>query len=367
MKNLALLFLVLFSAISGYSQVVADPALNTLNFSAVQVDTLIDPKILIFDNVINLKVPILNKNILNRLPAGSCKIKIGLGSKLVLDPSFDLNKTNTSDYFNWTVVNQGGQVQLTGELMKELPENFDKLGEFMIKGSLLGNSTITVNFLVTNHNTAVVLSDQNPSNNNASIAYSILDKQAGPLPVTFLGLKLKNEDCGIKVSFTTANEINLKGYEIEASKDGSNFIRIAEIAANNSLNYNSTFQLNDNIKTSLLYVRIKSIDIDGKTQYSGTRTVKGTCNGKIGIKLYPNPVAKNSSELTLKAEDGLFNGRISIALLDMTGRIILQNEMNLVDVNQLKLRTGLLASGQYLLKITGSEIDTPYLLRFQQL
>lgn len=367
MKNLFLLSTLFFLSVNSYSQAVkADPALQNLSVKTV-LNNPIDENLLPLNYVIDLKVPILNLNLLNALPAGTCKIKIGLGSKLILDPNFDLNNTNTSQYFNWTAITEGGQVQLTGDLKEILPANFDSICEFRVKGSELGTSTITTNFLITNHNTTRILSDENPSNNSASLAYTVIESQGGTTPVTFTGLVVKNERCSIKVNFSTENEINVKQFEIETSKDGRSFINMGKIASNSRINYTFSFALNDNNKASIIYVRVKSVDMDGRFQYTDTRTVKGICSEKIAVGLFPNPAIKSNTELTLRANTGIFNGKVAITLLDINGKTLNQQELILLNADQFKLKTGLLAAGQYFIKITGSEIDAPVIVRFQQL
>ena len=366
MKNLLLLSCLFLLSTKANSQVIADPALQNL-FVRTVTNSSIDENLLPLDYVIELKVPILNLNLLNALPAGSCKIKIGLGSKLILDPNFDLNNTNTSEYFNWTAITEGGQVQLTGDLKSILPAKFDSICEFRVKGSLPGSSTITTNFLITNHNTIRILSDENPSNNSSSLPYTVVASQGGTTPVTFTGLVVKNERCSIKVNFSTENEINVKQFEIETSKDGRNFITMGKLASNSRINYAFSFPLTDNNKASIIYVRIKSVDMDGRFQYADTRTVKGICNEKLAVSLFPNPATKSNTELTLRANTGIFNGKIAITLMDINGKTLNQQELNLLNADQFKLKTGLLAAGQYIIKITGSEIDSPVVVRFQQL
>jgi len=367
MKNLILLSTLFLLSVNSYSQaVIADPALQNLSVKTVS-NFPIDENLLPLNGVVDLKVPILNLNLLNALPAGTCKIKIGLGSKLVLDPNFNLNNTNTSQYFNWIAVTEGGQVQLTGDLKTILPANFDFICEFRVKGSILGSSTITTNFLITNHNTTRILSDENPTNNSAALGYTVVEGSGGVTPVTFTGLLVKNEGCSIKVNFSTENEINVKQFEIETSKDGRNFVNMGQIAANSRINYAFLFPLNDNNKASIIYVRIKSVDLDGKFQYTNIKTVKGICSEKLSVKLFPNPAIKSNTELTLRANTGIFNGKVAVTILDLNGKIINQKELNFLNADQFKLKTGLLAAGQYVIKITGSEIDSPVVVRFQQL
>ncbi len=361
MKNL-LCSLLLILSVKGYSQVVfADPALNQTGITTV-AGTQQDESLLPLDGVVNLNLPLLNLSLLNALPAGSCKIKIGLGSKLILNPDFNLSNTNTSNYFNWTATNQGGQVQLTGDLIAPLPANFSATGIFQVKGSLLGSSTITINFLVTNHNTPEILSDENPNNNTSFLPYTVVN----PVPVNFSGINVKREGCDIRVNFSAENEVNVSHYEIEASKDGINFRKMGQTAARNSINYSYIFPLTDVIKAALIQVRVKSVDKDGKVQYTETKSVKGTCDGSLAISLYPSPLPAQQTMLTIRADEGIFNGRLSVSLTDITGKLLGNKNINLNNARQFNYETGYLAAGQYLIKVQGNDSDAPVVLRFQK-
>ena len=172
MKKIMLTSMLLATLIgrSAGQAVIADPAVNVMR-TASTTSLPVNPTLIPLDSVITLRVPVINYNQVNALPSGSCKIKIGLGSKIMLDPAFDLAAVNTSNYFSWTAQSSGGQVQITGDLIASLPANFLDTVIFQIKSSVLGNSTITTNFLVTNHNTNTFLSDENGANNNAFISY----------------------------------------------------------------------------------------------------------------------------------------------------------------------------------------------------
>jgi Secretion system C-terminal sorting domain len=361
MKNL-LCSLLLILSVKGYSQVVfADPALSQPAITTVSTAP-VDASMLPLDGVVQLNLPILNLNTANPLPAGTCKIKIGLGSKMVLDPAFDLNNTNTSAYFSWTAVNQGGQVQLTGDLIAPLPANYSATGIFQVKGNVVGSSTITINFLVTNHNTSEILSDENPNNNTSFLPYTVVN----PIPVTFTGINVKKEGCGIKVNFSAENEINVSHYEIEASRDGISYRTMGQTAARNSINYSYFFPLTDAIKAPLIQVRVKSVDKDGKVQYTETKTVKGTCDGNLAISLYPNPLPKQQNTVTIRADEGIFNGTLAVSLLDITGKLLSNKNINCSNTRQFTYETGYLAAGQYLIKIQGNEGTAPVVLRFQK-
>ena len=156
--------------------VMVDPQLGNISL-ANEVGFALNADAIQADDVITIKIPVINDNHGKAMPAGSSKIKIGLGSKLVLDPSFNINNAALSNYFKWTSAIAGGQVQLTGDLINELPASVREVSvAFKVKASKEGRSTITANFLITNHNTTAVLSDENGANNSSALSYRVSSK-----------------------------------------------------------------------------------------------------------------------------------------------------------------------------------------------
>ncbi|MBC7889534.1 MAG: T9SS type A sorting domain-containing protein [Ferruginibacter sp.] len=345
----SLLMLVLYN--SKAQSVIADPAVSQV-FVANINNTNLNSSSIPMDNVIELKIPLYNRNHVNGLPMRSCKIKIGLGSKIVLDPQFNLSSLPSSNYFDWAFDTGSGQVQIIGDLKNELPPNYSDSVVLKVKGSIQGNSTVTINFLVTNHNTPIVLSDENPTNNNSFLAYSIVP--AGPLPVTFTGLTAVNKGCAVDVDFYTEREINVIKYEIEISKDGVSFAKTGELAAANLPHYQFNFAITEANRASVLFVRVKSVDKDGSLKYSVTKSVKGLCSNEWEVAAYPNP-ANSVSAITITARQGSFNGKYSVIVTDLAGRQMMVKQLNLTSVNKFNLETGNLSAGQYIINILNQE------------
>jgi hypothetical protein len=364
MKKLFFLILIASPLFSISQSVTADPALEPMRISTLVSGTILVTQ-LPLNGIIKLKVPILNRNIANSLPAGTCKVKINLGSKLILNPSFDLNTVNTSNFFSWTVSSSGGIVQITGDLTSELPANYNDTASFDLKGSILGSSTITTNFLVTNHNTMVTLSDENGANNVASIFYTII---TAALPVTFTNISTEKKDCSLKVIFDTENEINVNRYELEVSKDFNTFEKIAIIQANNLKRYTfDYFSIPETYQVPVLLVRVKSIDMDGKIQYSEIKKTVGTCNSKVGLSLYPNPVPKNTNAFYIQKDNGFFNGTYLISILDMSGKLIQNTEIKLANVSRFNYNLNNISAGQYLIKVFNTNSKTIEILKVVKL
>jgi len=348
--------------------VIADPALGQVIIANISNENVPDnPPVLPIQVVYILKLPIQNLSLVNTIPTGSAKVKIGLGSRIILNPSFNLATANTSAYFNWTLFDNDGQFELTGDGfgLLPLPPGYNDTATFLIKGFLLGSSTISANFLVTNHNTSVPLSDNNGSNNLTSQFYLITQ----PLPVTFTGLYLKKENCGIAVNFTSENEINLHHYEVEYSSNGVNFQKAGKVATNSLRNYKYKLNVPASLSTGSVYVRIKSVDNDGKFQYSEIKMLKNLCDEKANIFLYPNPVSGSESFVTIANKAGRFaNGKYTISLLDFSGKLLNNMQQSLLNVSNFKYNIANLAAGNYLLKLTAEFSNSaPVVLTFQKL
>lgn len=155
------------------SAIMADAKLGQIELTDIN-DYPLDANNLQYDQTIKLKIPVASESHGKSLPAGSCKIKIGFGSKLVLDPQFDLSSAGMGNFFKWTSSTSGGQLQVTAELINSLPANVSSVDVALrVKGKGEGKSTITANFLITNHNTSSILSDENGANNATFLSYRI--------------------------------------------------------------------------------------------------------------------------------------------------------------------------------------------------
>lgn len=365
MKKYILFFLLIvgFEFSSNAQVVIADPALGTMSFYNLN-DEPQDPFAIPLSGIVILKVPIRNNNLTNSIPAGTTKVKINLGSKLVIDPSFNVGSANTNQYFTWTSSVISGNVQIEGNLVGTIPNNFSDTAIFRLKGAVLGPANVTTNFLITNHNSgSFVLSDQSGSNNNASIAYEVVQV----LPVTFTSLTTLRSMCNIKVDFTTENEVNVDRFEIEVSKDGISYKKEGTLAAQNAGHYKFIFDAS-NVSAKNLFIRIKSVDKDWQYQYSIVSKVNGNCTeSENNILLFPNPAPTNISYFNLRNEAGLFNGTYFISISDISGRMLDKKKLILVNQTQFRFEHLSLPAGSYIVQLISEKGDQVYSSKWQKL
>ncbi|MGF2410948.1 MAG: T9SS type A sorting domain-containing protein [Ferruginibacter sp.] len=164
--------------------------------------------------------------------------------------------------------------------------------------TLAGTLTITQTGTVPNGTYTIInLTSGTVSGNfattNLPVGYSVLINatnvqlvRSGALPlnlISFTGSKLNND---AMLQWKTANEINVKQFEVQRSENSFDFITVGSVAAGGNLysfSDNNTF-----ITKSVVFYRLKSIDADGKFTYSGIVKLSNQQSGQFSI--FPNPV-----------------------------------------------------------------------------
>jgi len=178
--------------------------------------------------------------------------------------------------------------------------------------------------------------------NTTGFYYSFVDSAGKKDPLTALyslnwlillpakGLTLTANRVGdhAVLNWKTLSEINSDYFEIERSIDGRNFSRVGvnTKAAGNS-DAEKNYQENDNVselKSALVYYRIKLKDINGKLAYSNVATVRMPENGAL-IKISPNPFVSEVNINIAVEETTAFN----IKMVDMAGRTISSSQQKI--------------------------------------
>ena len=111
------------------------------------------------------------------------------------------------------------------------------------------------------------------------------------LPLRFVNFSGILKDNNSNLNWQTENEINTSHFAIEKSFDGVSFEKIGEVKSfSNSTSANSYSFIDKDVTTkSILYYRLKQIDIDGKFNYSKILALKSTNQTNNTINIYPNP------------------------------------------------------------------------------
>ncbi|WEK36056.1 MAG: CARDB domain-containing protein [Candidatus Pseudobacter hemicellulosilyticus] len=161
-----------------------------------------------------------------------------------------------------------------------------------------------------------------------------------PLPLRFLSFTAKPVNNDVQLEWITADEVNTAHFEVERSTDGISFQSITQLPSNNSAGQHRYTSLDRSPAGSILYYRIRQVDLDGRYEYSTIVRV----NRKTGADwaIYPNPV---SSFLRVDRISATEVRELRISTAD--GRTLLVTRPNAA----MRYETGSLRNGMYILTI----------------
>lgn len=174
-----------------------------------------------------------------------------------------------------------------------------------------------------------------------------------PLELVYFKGSLQNNNTFLQ--WETNNENSTSHFTVERSLDGQNFDGIGNVKANNTSGSNK-YDYTDNdvniLGASVLYYRLKMVDIDGQFKYSNVVTIY--LADITTLSLTPNPTA-GETKLMINAAN---EGSVSWKLRDNSGRVVMHNTIHLRrGANNVTLNVGGLAGGLYFLHVSGMGIN----------
>jgi hypothetical protein len=171
--------------------------------------------------------------------------------------------------------------------------------------------------------------------------FSLGEVAAAPLPVTFMGIVAKKQsENSVNVLWDVADEIDVKGYQVERSTNGVEFSSIGFVTAHGKSAY--SFTDNQAVNGTVFY-RVKNVDLDGQFKYSNVVRVSG--KRTVNIKMFPMPA---TTEVTLQHDRTGNNATVTVSTMD--GRTVKQ--MNLATGSYTtKLALNAMAPGMYLVRL----------------
>lgn len=197
------------------------------------------------------------------------------------------------------------------------------------------------------------------SANNATRMYSVWFKNFAYIaPISTLPVKLTAFNASlakdkVNLKWETASEINVSHFELERSTDGVNFSQAAMVFSYGAADSKANYSYSDNVasfQVPVVYYRLRSVDIDGKSELSETRIIrlsKGQANS-ISLLTYPNPVM---NELRITVPNNWQNKQTVFELFNANGQIT--NRKATTGSNQTEtINTSNLAPGFYVVRVT---------------
>ena len=185
------------------------------------------------------------------------------------------------------------------------------------------------------------------------------------LPVNWLSFDVVKQGNDGLLNWAVANEDANHHYELQRSTNNASFTTIATVnkSTNGSTTYNYTDAGINTLSASVLYYRIKQVDINGRISYSDTRTLRLNIKGGQ-INIFPNPV-----------KDGFYvsipftnpdSRKVKLNLVSSNGQLIRSKEITTAQASNyyFDIKDKNLAAGNYNLQIIFEEkiMDTKKLL-----
>ncbi len=182
-----------------------------------------------------------------------------------------------------------------------------------------------------------------------------------PLPADRLVAMANLQGSIATIRWSTLSEQNTSYYIVERSLDNTTFTATGnQVAAAGNSETRREYQATDNIsalvQSSVIYYRVKLVDLDGKISYSNTVVVRLT--QKPGVTVWPNPFESYITiGITTKKET-----TVEIKIVDVNGKNIRNiSQAAPRGLSQITIRDlEKLPAGMYLVEITDKSAGTTF-------
>ncbi len=128
----------------------------------------------------------------------------------------------------------------------------------------------------------------------------------------------------VDLKWASLMEENASHFVVERSVDGTNYSDVAMVFAMGNSNARNVYSYPDNIgnlSATVIYYRLRMVDVDGKTDYSAVRTVRVSKPNEniVSILTYPNPVV---SDLRVTVPANWQNKQVSYEVINAAGMVV---------------------------------------------
>jgi hypothetical protein len=169
------------------------------------------------------------------------------------------------------------------------------------------------------------------------------------LPLDLLSFQVSTKGKNPELSWLTASEVNVEGFNIERSAEGKFFEKVGTVKS--GVTTRGTYTFMDEVPMSgLNYYRLKMMNTDGSFTYSPVRSVTLAESKTTGLSVSPNP-AKEAVFVKLNAKEAK---TMTLELVDIAGKVLLTEKKKVeAGFNQLSFNLSGYPAGLYFLKVDG--------------
>lgn len=165
-----------------------------------------------------------------------------------------------------------------------------------------------------------------------------------PLPVLLRDFTVKNENCTVRLHWSTSEEVNASHFSVYRSSDGKNFHEIGRVEASCTSNITRYYQFDDHFPGTSNYYRLRITDIDGTFENSAIRCTKTPC---YNVQWAILPVETDTYKITIEnPSDKRLTGYRG-ELYNILGQKIMQ----VLSADNMTFKTSRLPAGLYIMHL----------------
>ncbi|MBL0340731.1 MAG: T9SS type A sorting domain-containing protein [Bacteroidetes bacterium] len=193
--------------------------------------------------------------------------------------------------------------------------------------------------------------------------FEIIGPSNSPLPVELADFSGKAFENYNELKWTTLSEINNDHFDLERSVNGVEFIKVGTIQGKGTTSSTSEYVYNDKqIENKNYYYRLKQVDYNGMSKYSGTILLKRFITKEELVSfIFPNPFT-DVVNITFNKQ---IKDPISVELFDLSGKKVYSQKHLSQGVHiSVDFSKTTIGSGTYLMKVfVGDEVSIQKVFR----
>lgn len=171
-----------------------------------------------------------------------------------------------------------------------------------------------------------------------------------PLPISLVSFSAScSQQQEVDLNWKTASEHNSEKFIVEKSRDLQNWVFVSELQAAGNSNVDIDYHLPDeDVYAGTSYYRLTQQDFNGEEKIYAPVSVSCKENSN-NIQVFPNP-SKGDFTVEVSSYEAIQNA--TLHLMDMTGKIITEKQLNVMEgKNQVLFENLELPMGTYLVKL----------------
>ncbi len=172
------------------------------------------------------------------------------------------------------------------------------------------------------------------------------------LAINGITMMARRQGANVLVSWSTQSEQNSAWFDVERSYDGTNFINIGRVQSAGNSSTLRNYQFTDvNATKSLIFYRLKIVDVNASYKHSQIRVVTKSENTNQEFLLYPNPA---NSIVTIVLKEAA-EKEMGLQVSNHLGQIVKSSQIS-TGLQFIKLNVSHLPKGIYTVIITAIDV-----------